>query len=105
MLNNPSITHRCLPYSQAVQERLDEYGIIRLINYIRSEVAAGKNPLPVLAAGGSSGAVPWLDDQYLVPTMKDDAMLSYDFEDVAATAAGTSMFSGTFSGCAHVYAL
>ncbi|GIL79699.1 hypothetical protein Vretimale_12350, partial [Volvox reticuliferus] len=77
----------------ALQERLDEYGIIRVINYIRSEVAAGRDPRPALAAGGGGGGgAAWLDDRYLVPAMEDDALLFYDFEDVAA---GTAAEAGS----------
>ncbi|KXZ55523.1 hypothetical protein GPECTOR_2g1072 [Gonium pectorale] len=83
----------------AIQERLDEYGIIRVINYIRSEVAAGRDPLPALAstsgrAGGGGGAAAWSDDRYLVPAMEDDALLFYDFEEVAAAAAAAAGSEG-----------
>ncbi|GLC40712.1 hypothetical protein PLESTB_000030300 [Pleodorina starrii] len=87
----------------AIQERLDEYGIIRVINFIRSQVAAGSDPLPLLAAasgGGAAGAAaPWLDDRYLVPALEDDALLFYDFEDVAAAAAAAAA-GGTPDGAA-----
>ncbi|GFR48908.1 hypothetical protein Agub_g10857, partial [Astrephomene gubernaculifera] len=75
----------------AIQEGLDEYGIIRVINFIRTEVAAGRDPLPLLAASRSStstSASPaWADDRYLLPALQDDALLFYDYEEVAAEAA------------------
>ncbi|GIL52530.1 hypothetical protein Vafri_8372 [Volvox africanus] len=105
-LSNPeaAIAHDAAKYGFdlrqfALQERLDEYGIIRVINYIRSEVAAGRDPRPPLAASGSGGAA-WLDDHYLVPAMEDDALLFYDFEDLAAAAAkaDTGGLKGTVTG-------
>ncbi|KAG2501748.1 hypothetical protein HYH03_000248 [Edaphochlamys debaryana] len=79
----------------AIQEGLDEYGIIRVINYCRTEVAAGRDPLSVFAAaGGAAGPQPWRDDRYLVPALEDDALLCYDFEEVAAAAAAAAAGAG-----------
>lgn len=35
----------------AKKASLDDYGVIRVINYIRAEVQAGRDPRPTLAAG------------------------------------------------------
>ena len=96
-----------LPPSPRLQEGLDEYGIIRVINFVRGEVVAGRDPLPALAAAAAAGKAaaagaagktaaaggdvsPWADDRYLVPVLEDDALLCYDFEEVAAAAAAAA---------------
>ncbi|KAG1666582.1 hypothetical protein FOA52_000549 [Chlamydomonas sp. UWO 241] len=78
----------------AAKERLDEYDIFRCINYVREEVAAGRDPLPALKAGDTSA---WRgDDALLKPVLSDDALLFYDYEEVvvawqqSAAAAGPS---------------
>jgi hypothetical protein len=70
---------------------LDDYGTIRVINFIRREVAAGSDPLPALraaaaaAVAGSRGAPwPWTSDEYLPPVIGDDPLLGYDYDDDAA---------------------
>lgn len=66
------------------QEKLDEYAVIQLVNYIRSQVAAGADPLPALAASTSDSAAtgsrprPWQDERYLRPVLPDDALLFFD---------------------------
>lgn len=69
---------------------LDDYGTIRVINFIRAEVAAGRDPRPALstAAAGSSSAgteagaaAPWSSDTFLQPVLADDPLLTYDFDD------------------------
>ena len=61
------------------QRRLDEYGVIRCINFIRSEVAAGRDPRQQLTT--AADPPPWASDQYLQPVLPDDALLMYDFTD------------------------
>ncbi|PNH04501.1 putative protein arginine N-methyltransferase 3, partial [Tetrabaena socialis] len=96
----------------AVQTRLDEYGIMRLINYIRTEVAAGRDPRDALAAAAAAAsgpgaaaapaaAHPWSDDRFLMPAAEDDALLCFDFEDVAAEAAAAAA-SGAGTGAGWV---
>jgi hypothetical protein len=72
---------------------LDDYGTIRVINFIRTEVAAGRDPRPALtaaaaAASSSSAAAseaaagaPWSGDSYLQPVLADDPLLTYDFDE------------------------
>lgn len=74
--------------SHLTQLDLDDYDTIRLINYIRREVAAGVNPLAVLQAeaqkGPGSGPHPWSSDNYLAPFLEDDPLLGYDYDEHAA---------------------
>lgn len=55
---------------------LDFYSTLRLINYIRSEVAAG-NTKP-----DCSSPQTWMDDKYMQPVLEDDALL-YSIDDLA----------------------
>ena len=61
------------------QERLDDLETIRVINYVRQEVAKGNKPAGTLTAG----ARPWDEDKYLQPVLLDDGLLQCDFEDLA----------------------
>jgi protein arginine N-methyltransferase 3 len=67
--------HPSLP-ARLPQHRLtSEYDVFKLINYVRQEVAAGKDPRPVLA----SPAEPWRDDAFLTPVLPDDGLLLHDW--------------------------
>ena len=68
----------------AIKHRLDEYDIFRCINWIRSEVKAGRIPSPAALEGGVSEAAWRGKDDFLVPVMDEDALLFYDYEDVVA---------------------
>ena len=71
-----------------LQARLDDYNTIRCVNYIRLEVAAQRDPLSALAAAAQCGGVgsqPWEDDQYMQPSLGDDALLFHEFDDVQPT--------------------
>ena len=58
-------------------QALDHLGIAQLINYIRSEVDRGvENPRPV-----EDGKLIFKDSRYLLPTLKDDAVL-YSLDDI-----------------------
>jgi hypothetical protein len=79
------------PIAPPPQKRLDEYDTLRCINYIRTEVAAGRDPRPALAAvaPGGAAAAPWAptpagDEPYLRPALEDDGLLFYDFDEEAA---------------------
>jgi hypothetical protein len=69
---------------------LDDHGTIALVNYVRSEVAAGRDPRPALAAeaarpgGGDGAARPWGGDAHLAPFLADDPLLGYDYDEGAA---------------------
>jgi hypothetical protein len=64
---------------------LQDYDTIRCVNYIRSEVAARRDPRPALseAVSGGSACRPWADDRYLCPVLEDDALLFFDYDDDA----------------------
>jgi hypothetical protein len=68
-----------------LQRRLDDYDTIRVINFIRREVAAGRDPLPALVASGQQqqegAAKPWAGDELLNPTLPDDPLITYDYEE------------------------
>jgi hypothetical protein len=71
-----------------LQRRLDDYDTIRVINFIRREVAAGRDPLPALVASGQQQqqqqeceAKPWAGDEFLNPTLPDDPLITYDYEE------------------------
>lgn len=51
-----------------------------MVNFIRSMVAAGKDPRPSLAQPPTATAA-WKDDAYLRPVVEDDALLFYDYAD------------------------
>lgn len=58
-----------------MQHKLDEYGVIRCINFIRDTVASGGDPRPSLAEGTAA----FEDFRFMHPVMADDALLSHDF--------------------------
>jgi len=71
------------------QLSLDDYGTFRVVNFIRSEVAAGRDPKPALAEAAAAGekkegkaaAAPWDDDAFLVPVNPEDPLLFYEYEE------------------------
>lgn len=66
------------------QNACDEYDAIRVVNFIRTMVAAGTDPRPALAQ--SDTAAPWKDDKYLQPVIEDDALLFYEYSEHGAAA-------------------
>ena len=81
------------------QRGLREYDVIACINFIRAEVAAGRDPRPAVARAGRDAPVPWSGERYLKPVLPNDPLLAYDWEDEAGPAAGPS--GGTpAAGCA-----
>ncbi|KAF2773218.1 hypothetical protein EJ03DRAFT_323722 [Teratosphaeria nubilosa] len=63
------------------EHKLDFYGAVRLINYIRSSVAAGNAARP-----DTSDKALWEDDKFMKPVLEDDALISslYDVEGLLA---------------------
>lgn len=55
---------------------------IRLINFIRTAVAAGGDPRPALQAAAAMAGTPapWSDDRYLQPALADDGLMFHDWE-------------------------
>ncbi|WIA42932.1 hypothetical protein OEZ86_008845 [Tetradesmus obliquus] len=68
-----------------IERRLDDYDTIRVINFIRREVAGGRDPLPALVASGQQqqggAAAPWAGDEFLNPTLQDDPLITYDYDE------------------------
>lgn len=62
------------------QKALSDYDTIRCINYIRTEVAAGRHFVEALH-GPTYDAHPWQKDQYMHPAIPDDPLLFYDFDE------------------------
>jgi type I protein arginine methyltransferase len=51
-----------------------------VINYIRTEVAAGRDPLPTLTSNTAHlSAAPWSDDAFLCPVLANDELLLHDW--------------------------
>ena len=57
-----------------------------MINYIRREVAAGRDPRPALTSSSSldatatATAAPWQDDEYLRPVLENDELMFHDWD-------------------------
>jgi len=62
-----------------MQAHLDDYDAIKLINYIRSEVAAGRDPRAAVvdAQTAQCGAAPWAAECYLAPALAEDPLITY----------------------------
>lgn len=74
---NPGVNLR-----SSEQNKLSDYDTIRCINYIRTEVAAGRHSVEALK-GQTSSERPWQQDQYMHPALLDDPLLFHDFDDEA----------------------
>lgn len=55
-----------------------EYDIFKLINYIRSEVASGRDPKSTLQTSDT----PWNDEKFLTPVLPDDGLLLHDWDSI-----------------------
>ena len=84
----PNNTHSHTHIPSLHQLRLDDHDTFRVINYVRSEVAAGRDPRPQLTAAAASADSgdphtphPWSGDAYLVPVLPDDALMFYEFDE------------------------
>lgn len=76
--------------SPILQENLDTYGTLQLINYIRSCVGEGAEAvLPTLATR------PWADDAFFLPTLAGDGMLSHDWDEAGAWSSSPTEASGS----------
>ena len=65
--------------ADCTQVHMDEYEVIKCINFIRTNVSQGRDPRSELAGAVSTPEKPWKDDTYLMPVLPDDAMLFHDF--------------------------
>jgi hypothetical protein len=62
-----------------LQAGLDDYGAIKVVNYIRANVQQGKDPRADLAAALHTADKPWDHERYLIPVLQDDGLLCHDF--------------------------
>lgn len=63
-----------------MQAKLDDYGVIKCINYIRAVVKQGSDPRSDLAGALGSPEKPWDDDKYLFPVLQNDGLLCHEFD-------------------------
>lgn len=70
-----------------VQKGLDDYNMIGCINFVRAEVAAGRDPRPAVMAAELGPKAPWAGDRYLQPVMAEDPLLFHDWQDEAQPSA------------------
>lgn len=66
------------------QANATEYDMIKLINYIRSEVASGRDPRDEIKLSTNHNKeikVPWDSEHYLTPVMEDDLYVFFDWND------------------------
>ena len=76
-----ALSEHSLDLAAVVAElRLDIYGRVKLVNYVRRGIAAGTSPSAIVAtvhAARADGATarPWDDDEYLKPVVPDDPLL------------------------------
>ncbi len=81
----------------SVQCGMDEYEAIQCVNFIRNEVAAGRDALPQLAAAAAAPtrsaehSRPWREERYLIPFMQDDALLLYSYDEAEGCALSTCL--------------
>uniref|UniRef100_A0A1E1XCQ6 type I protein arginine methyltransferase n=1 Tax=Amblyomma aureolatum TaxID=187763 RepID=A0A1E1XCQ6_9ACAR len=59
--------------------QLDCFGYIKMVNYIRRNKMS-----PEEVRNADSSCHPWEDDQYLVPVVPDDLLLTYDIEEFSS---------------------
>uniref|UniRef100_A0A8C9SJS3 type I protein arginine methyltransferase n=1 Tax=Scleropages formosus TaxID=113540 RepID=A0A8C9SJS3_SCLFO len=59
------------------RRKLDDYGYIKLINYIRSVRCSGESLL-----GTREDSPPWDSDEYMKPVLQDDPLLQIDVEEL-----------------------
>uniref|UniRef100_A0A672QTL8 type I protein arginine methyltransferase n=1 Tax=Sinocyclocheilus grahami TaxID=75366 RepID=A0A672QTL8_SINGR len=72
------------------KHRLDDYGYIKMINYIRTTKVSAESLLLT-----SNGPLPWDSDEYMKPALPDDPLLQIDVEELSeATAVTLSAAAG-----------
>lgn len=65
------------------KHKLDDYGYIKMINYIRTTKCSAESLL--LA---SDGPLPWDGDEYMKPALQDDPLLQIDVEELREASGG-----------------
>uniref|UniRef100_A0A8C5PK56 type I protein arginine methyltransferase n=1 Tax=Leptobrachium leishanense TaxID=445787 RepID=A0A8C5PK56_9ANUR len=76
---------------------LDFYGFVKLINFIRRAGSSAES------VSNASEPLPWDKDEFLMPVIKDDALLQFDLEDLKedleASPGDHSVTDGSVCGC------
>uniref|UniRef100_A0A8C8GXG9 type I protein arginine methyltransferase n=1 Tax=Oncorhynchus tshawytscha TaxID=74940 RepID=A0A8C8GXG9_ONCTS len=72
------------------KHKLDDYGYIKMINYIRTEKCSGQSlsTLPECS-------IPWESDEYMRPALQDDPLLQIDLEELCE---GKGILAGPSTG-------
>ncbi|XP_051503516.1 protein arginine N-methyltransferase 3-like isoform X2 [Myxocyprinus asiaticus] len=65
------------------KHRLEDYGYIKMINYIRTTKCSAESLLLV------SGSLPWDSDEFMKPVFPDDLLLQIDLEELSGAEAVT----------------
>ena len=63
-----------------MQAKLDDYGVIKCINYIRAAVKQGSDPRSDLAGALGTRDKPWDGDKHLFPVLQNDGLLCHEFD-------------------------
>lgn len=72
--------HRRRLNSFSLQNEASEYVTLKVINYIRTEIAAGRDPRPSLTSfSPNNTSAPWSDDAFLCPVIANDELLLHDW--------------------------
>ncbi|KAM6980921.1 protein arginine N-methyltransferase 3 [Aplochiton taeniatus] len=92
-LQHCSDDHRVNLSEVVKKHQLDDYGYIKMINFIRSTSFSGE-----LLSGLSEGAgLPWVSDNFLKPALQDDPLLQIDLEELCGEALGSGPMAGPSS--------
>jgi len=62
-----------------LQNEASEYVTLKVINYIRAEIAAGRDPRPLQTSHSPKTSAPWSDDSFLCPILANDELLLHDW--------------------------
>ncbi|KAG5270132.1 hypothetical protein AALO_G00189090 [Alosa alosa] len=78
------LSEHCVNIPELVKKfRLDDYGYIKMINYIRSEKCTAEK----LLQSSDNGVLPWDSDDYMRPALPDDPLLQIDLEELCGVEA------------------
>ncbi|XP_056317067.1 protein arginine N-methyltransferase 3-like [Danio aesculapii] len=66
------------------KHKLDDYGYIKMINYIRTTKCSAES-----LALTSDDPLPWVGDEYMKPVLQDDPLLQIDVEEFSEASCGT----------------
>jgi hypothetical protein len=64
------------PREATMQHKLDDFGVIRCINFVRTVVREGADPRPALASGPAA----FVNDDFMCPVLDNDALLCHEYQ-------------------------